>query len=310
VSETQRPRIGVRFEPDWAPEELPAFAREVERLGYDDLWFSEDLPWAGGIAMAATALACTERLRVGLGLLPAVTRNVATTAMELGALARIAPGRLVVALGTGVPAWMEQIGAPTNRRLAALAETMQALRQLLRGESVTADGGHVALQDVALGFPPASVPPILVGATGPMGMTVAAGSEGLLLPELATPAAVRWARAAMTEAGATGETALFTFLSIDDDREEALRQVRSRAQRLIDFQIFPRLMELAGVGADGGREMTDKMLQSFAVAGTPADCSQTVADLASAGASCIVFVAGSSEYEAHVRRFAEVFLGR
>jgi len=95
-------RFAVRFEPDSPPEELMEFAQWVERLGYDELWFSEDLPFAGGIAMAATALACTERLRVGVGLLPAVTRNVATLAMEIAALARIAPGRVTMTLGHGV----------------------------------------------------------------------------------------------------------------------------------------------------------------------------------------------------------------
>ena len=39
-----RLRIGVRFEPDWPPEALPEFAALIEALGYDELWFSEDLP--------------------------------------------------------------------------------------------------------------------------------------------------------------------------------------------------------------------------------------------------------------------------
>ena len=130
-------RLGVRFEPDWPPEELPEFARWAERVGYDELWFSEDLPWAGGIAMAATALACTTRLTVALGLLPAVTRNVATLAMEIAALERLAPGRLVVGLGHGVPEWMEQIGASTPGPSAALEETTLVLRRLLAGEEAT-----------------------------------------------------------------------------------------------------------------------------------------------------------------------------
>src|SRR5690348_246983 len=136
---TQVTRIGVRFEPDSPPEDLPRFARAVERLGYDDLWFSEDLPWAGGIAMAGVALSCTERIRVGIGLLPATTRNVATAAMEIGALARIFPGRLAIALGTEVPPWMEQIGAGTPRRFGALGEATDALRRLLGGEAVTVE---------------------------------------------------------------------------------------------------------------------------------------------------------------------------
>lgn len=51
--------------------------------------------------MVATALACTTTIGVGIGLLPAATRKVATAAMEIAALARIAPGRLTVG---GTPA--------------------------------------------------------------------------------------------------------------------------------------------------------------------------------------------------------------
>ena len=80
MTTTTTTRIGVRFEPGWPPEDLPDFARWAEEAGFDELWFSEDLPWAGGIAMAATALAVTSHISVGIGLLPAVTRNVATVA--------------------------------------------------------------------------------------------------------------------------------------------------------------------------------------------------------------------------------------
>lgn len=291
-------RVGVRFEPDAPPEDLRGFARAVERLGYDDLWFSEDLPWAGGIATAAVALSCTERIRVGIGLLPAVTRNVATAAMEIGALARIFPGRLAIGLGTGVPAWMEQIGARTHRRFAALGEATDVLRRLLAGEAVTVEGETVVLRDVELGFPPRDVPPVLLGVTGPVGLAIAARSDGLLLPELSTPAAVRWARAEMQRMGSPGETALLAFLSVGDDRDEALRPVRPRVQRLIDLQIYPRLTELTGAA------MSDEVLRSLAVAGTPADCAETITGLAAAGADSIILVAGSDDHEADVERFA------
>lgn len=298
-------RIAVRFEPDWPPEELPEFARWAEQAGYDELWFSEDLPWAGGMVMAATALACTERLRVGLGLLPAVTRNVGTAAMEIAALARIAPGRFTVALGHGVPAWMQQIGATTPARLAALEETTVTLRRLLAGERLTFSGAHVHLEDVLLGFPAEEVPQVLVGTTGPSGLKVAGrSSDGVLLPEISSPGAVRWARAEMDAAGDAGSTVVFAMVSIDDDRDRALAQTRARIQRLVDFQIFPRLTEIAGLGADGSGEMTDAVLQSLAATGTSADCAKAVGDWAAAGAACIVLVAGADDPRGSYERFA------
>jgi Luciferase-like monooxygenase len=97
-------RVGAVFRCSLEPELLRSYARGVEEFGYDELWIVEDCFYAGGIASAATALAATERITVGLGILPAVLRNPAATAMELAALARLHPGRVVPGLGHGVAA--------------------------------------------------------------------------------------------------------------------------------------------------------------------------------------------------------------
>lgn len=63
------------------------FAETLDRGGVDDLWIIEDCFFTAGISLAATALARTEQLHVGLGILPAVARNSAVTAMEIATLA-------------------------------------------------------------------------------------------------------------------------------------------------------------------------------------------------------------------------------
>jgi 5,10-methylenetetrahydromethanopterin reductase len=304
-------RIGVRFEPDWPPEELPEFARWAEEHGYDEVWFSEDLPWAGGIAMAATALAHTTRLRVGLGLLPAVTRNVATLAMEVAALERLAPGRVVVGLGHGVPDWMQQIGASTARPSAALEETTVVLRRLLAGEEVTSHGTYVGVDRVALGFPPATCPDVLLGTTGPTGLAIAGrSSDGVVLPEVTTPDAVRWARSTMAAAGEPGSTVVLAMVNLDDDRDRALAGTREKVQHILDLGIFPRLTEIAGLGADGRGELTDATLASMAATGTPDDVVRAVTGWADAGATSVVLVAGGEDARSSYARFAAVVLPR
>jgi alkanesulfonate monooxygenase SsuD/methylene tetrahydromethanopterin reductase-like flavin-dependent oxidoreductase (luciferase family) len=302
-------RIGVRFEPDWRPEELPSFARWAEQAGYDELWFSEDLPWAGGLTMAATALASTTALRVGIGLLPAVTRNVPTAAMEIAALACIAPGRLVIGLGHGVRAWMEQIGARTSLRVVCLEEVALTLRRLLAGEEVTFAGRHVRLDRVRLGHLPADPPPILLGTASPSSLAVAARiSDGVILPEVSSPAAIRWVRAQMRATGSAGSTVVLAMVSVDDHRERALAQTRSKIQRIVDFQIFPRLTEIAGLGLNGSSEMPDAMLQSVAATGTPTDCAKAVTNWADAGATTVVLVAGDQQPHHSYDRFAREVL--
>ena len=50
-------RVGVMFGPQWPPESLPAFADAAARSGFDELWLAEDCFLAGGLTLAATALA-------------------------------------------------------------------------------------------------------------------------------------------------------------------------------------------------------------------------------------------------------------
>ena len=90
--------------------------RHSRPRGVDQLWVIEDCFYTAGISLAATALARTESLTVGIGILPAVARNPAVTAMEIATLAKLAPGRLLAGIGHGVQEWMDQMGAAPRRR--------------------------------------------------------------------------------------------------------------------------------------------------------------------------------------------------
>lgn len=67
-------RMGVIFPPDQPPERLRAVAQAADRSGLDQLWLWEDCFKESGIATAAAALAWTDRLTVGIGLLPVPLR--------------------------------------------------------------------------------------------------------------------------------------------------------------------------------------------------------------------------------------------
>ncbi|MFC7643644.1 LLM class flavin-dependent oxidoreductase [Streptosporangium lutulentum] len=127
----------------------------------------EDLGWTGSVSSAATALAVTERLRVGIGIAPAPLRNPALLAMEFGNLARLHPHRLAAGIGHGVQDWMRQVGALPSSPLALLEETVVTVRALLRGETVTLQGRAVHLDGVSLVHPPAVPPPVLAGVVRP-----------------------------------------------------------------------------------------------------------------------------------------------
>src|SRR5262245_3826556 len=114
--------IGAVFRPQLPPERLRAIARLAAEAGRGALWPGGDCFLEGGISAAAAALAWTERLRVGIGLLPVPLRNVAVTAMEAATLERMFPGRAILGVGHGVQSWMGQVGARAESPVTLLGE--------------------------------------------------------------------------------------------------------------------------------------------------------------------------------------------
>jgi 5,10-methylenetetrahydromethanopterin reductase len=291
-------RVGVLFPALWPDERLPAFARAADRDGFDELWLAEDCFAAGGLTLAATALALTETLTVGIGLLPAAVRNPAIAAMELATLARLHPGRSSAAFGHGVDAWMRQIDARPADRLGLLEETVAAVRALLAGGSLTVAGRHVRLDGVALDQPLGSPPPVLIGTTGPRGLAVAARvADGIVLPEGSGPAAVRWAREQ-----ASGTTTVYAWVGVADDAQAAAAALRPAVARWAASGSYPRLTELAGLEDPGA--VDDAFVRSVAVAGDPPQCARAIEALWDSGADSVVLVPPLDDGAEQVARFA------
>jgi 5,10-methylenetetrahydromethanopterin reductase len=179
--------LGFAFTPPMPPERLRPVARAVEAAGLDELWVWEDLFTESGIASAALALAATERVTVGIGLLPVPLRNVALAAMELATLERAIPGRLIAGIGHGVLPWMAQVGARVESPVTLLREYADALRRLLDGDTVMAEGRYVHLEGAALGWPPLRHLPLMIGGGGPVTQRLAVElGDGLLLANTLT----------------------------------------------------------------------------------------------------------------------------
>ncbi|MFJ9813675.1 LLM class flavin-dependent oxidoreductase [Streptomyces sp. NPDC101151] len=261
--------LGAVFRPQLPPERLRAVARLADEAGLEELWLWEDCFREGGVSTAAAALAWTERVRVGIGLLPVPLRNVAVTAMEAAALERMFPGRAILTVGHGVQDWMGQVGARAASPLTLLGEHLDALRALLRGERLTVSGRYVQLDGVGLDWPPASPVDVLAGATGPRSLRLSgARADGTLLTASTSPDGVRQARRI-----------------IDEARREA---GRGEPHRIVVYL-------LAATGADAAArlraELVAEGLESapdLGVAGDAGAVAKAVQRLAEAGADTVV----------------------
>jgi alkanesulfonate monooxygenase SsuD/methylene tetrahydromethanopterin reductase-like flavin-dependent oxidoreductase (luciferase family) len=299
-------RIGVVFPASADPVDLPAFAVRAEELGFDMLWVIEDCFLSGGLTMAATALAVTEAIGVGVGLLPAPVRNPAIAAMEIATLGRIHPGRFEVTLGHGVAEWMAQIGALPAGRLAALRETVTAIRGLLHGQKVTVDGTYIKLSEVSLEQPPRIAPPVLIGTTGPKGLALARRhADGILLPEGSGPAFVQWAVGQMS-ATTTARCVVYSWFSIEDDAAHARRRLLPAIDRWLELDLFPDARRAAGVTDPMPLDSSSRaaLAEAVSVCGDAEMCADAVRRLVAAGADTVALAPPGDDLDGQLGRFA------
>jgi alkanesulfonate monooxygenase SsuD/methylene tetrahydromethanopterin reductase-like flavin-dependent oxidoreductase (luciferase family) len=198
------------------------------------LWVWEDCFKESGIATATAMLATTSRLTVGIGLLPVPLRNVALTAMELATVGRLFPGRLLPGIGHGVLSWMGQVGARAESPLALLREYGSALYALLHGETVTVHGRYVNLDEVTLDWPPAVVPPLLVGGVKPRTVALAGElADGVIISSGPSPDEIRATaghfRASRPQGAGPGEVVVFTHASADSPARDIAAMVSEYA---------------------------------------------------------------------------------
>lgn len=220
--------LGVVFIPQLPPERLRSVVRAADESGLAELWLWEDCFLESGIATAAAALAWSERVRIGVGVLPVPLRNVALTAMEIATIDRLFPERFRVGVGHGVQRWMDQVGSKAASPMTLLREYLTALQGLLAGERVTAEGRYVTLKDVALDWPPLGEVGLLAAASGPKTLELSGSlASGTVLTGGTLPDGVAAARsvldAARAAAGLPGRHRIVVYLMCATGAEASAR---------------------------------------------------------------------------------------
>lgn len=299
------PAIGVIFHPKFPPETLVDYARRAESAGFDELWLWDDCFMPGAFTSAAIALSATQRLKVGIGLMPATAYNPLFAAMEITTLARAFPDRFLPGFGHGLASWMAQIGAAPKSSMKSLHETVTAVRQLLSGELVSTQGEQVKLDKVQMRLTAAAAPPLYVGAMREKTLRLAGRvGDGTILTAMSSPAYVRWAKehihAGMAEAGrARNKLVVYLDVKVSADGNAARAAVRrTLAERLpwSDVQVNHLGVEadiaafVQAHGAEGiAHRMPDEWLDALTAAGTPDQVADAVQRLITAGADSVVF---------------------
>jgi probable F420-dependent oxidoreductase len=179
-------RFRSAFTPRFAPGpgavgQIVEAVRAAEQAGYDDVWLAD----AGGVdalTVAAIVLDRTERIRVGIAVVPAYTRTPAVLAATVATLADLAPGRFALGLGTSSEAMINGWhGLTLERPVARMRETLALLRGIFAGERTSFTGQTLrstGYRQSALATPV----PILLAALRPrMTELAVTAADGIIL---------------------------------------------------------------------------------------------------------------------------------
>lgn len=253
--------LSAILRPQVPPEGMVSAIESAEAAGLGQLWLWEDCFLEGGLTSAAVALARTNRMVVGLGLMPVPLRNVALAAMEIATLDRLYPGRFRITLGHGMQFWMDQVNAKPASPVTLLREYALAMKALLRGETVSVQGEYVTLRDVVLEWPPLTAPKVLMGGRGPKSLALAGQvGDGMVFTPDYTPERLRAALdvclEARADAGVTEpfEVVVFQRAFTGPDAQVLLEAEEPEALRGAGIagnaeQIAARVRELRDAGA-------------------------------------------------------------
>ena len=173
-------RLGYKASAEqFGPRRLLDLAVEAEQAGFDSVWTSDHFqPWRHTDGHAPNALVwlgaasqATKRVTLGTSVLtPSFRYNPAIVAQAFATLGCLAPGRVILGVGTGeslneVPVgvdWPDQ-----SERFGRLRESVELIRRLWREEFVTHDGEYFRTHAATIYDRPESEVPVYIAASGP-----------------------------------------------------------------------------------------------------------------------------------------------
>ncbi len=180
---------------DMGPGDIGAHAARAEAMGFDGLQVPDAIH--DGLLLSAMALAATQRLIVGTGVLLAFPRSPMITAVAAWDLQKMSAGRFELGLGTQIKPNIEQrYSARWDSPVPQLREYVQALKAVFHsfqtGERLNFVGEHYALTKLQPFFNPGPIEhpdiPILCGAVGPaMTRMVGRVADGMITHPTNTP---------------------------------------------------------------------------------------------------------------------------
>lgn len=303
----------------------------AEEWGYDMVYVPDQGFFRDPFVMLSHIATRVERIRFGLAVTNPYTRNPAQIARAVGALADLRPEGFFLGLGSGERANLrDRLGAPRTKFLPLLRQTIEAIRDLLDGQTVSLETPAFVLRNVALEFAPENPVPIYIATTSPAGYRLVGEiGDGLILGDMAEPEVVRQAVELVAEgARAAGrdpsKIAIVAWLStvVTDDVAGAISKLRPNmamalggmhpeCRKALGFseEQLAAIKKSSESGTISKEVFSDADISKLAVIGPAEDCVEKMREIAARGVSQLAIrvpaaVADVIDFESNLEAFS------
>jgi alkanesulfonate monooxygenase SsuD/methylene tetrahydromethanopterin reductase-like flavin-dependent oxidoreductase (luciferase family) len=301
-------RVGLGLAARGSVSDAVEWAERARRTGLDSVWFHDSYFEREAVTYASAVASQVEDIHVALGAVNPFTRHPVLIAMTVSSLDEMAPGRIILGLGSALPLRLAQMGIPYtpqegHDRVSAAIDTVRAL---WKGERIPP--GVEGVPPVEPMFAPVHHVPIYVaGYRTPMLELAGRKGDGYLARPLESLASFRKMvpkiRRASVESGRSEDVvhvAGYLFGLVDASRRDALNRAK-REPFVIYMMAIQTDVALRRAGLDlelrnriaalwraedyhaAAELIPDRMMDAFLLCGTPEDIAARVWDYHRAG---------------------------
>lgn len=291
-----------------------AMAQQAEAAGYDDLWLAD----SGGLdalTLAPMILEQTEKVRLGIAVVPVYTRTPAVLASTFSVIGQAYPGRFIPGLGTSSHTIIEKWhGLKFEKPLGRMTDTMALLRTMMAGGKTGYEGATLKSNGYRQMAEATPMPIYMAGLRPKMLELAAEVADGVILnlfPRGALPKIMEHIAIGAERAGkdpADVEIVCRHMMAVTDDREAARGAFRAAFASYYSTPVYNNFLAWAGY-EDEAREiregwaakdrartaaaLPDALVDEIGILGPEEECQEQMRDYANAGihtniVSCIL----------------------
>lgn len=285
--------------------EIAAWARDAERAGARSVWLGE--AWRElSVGLCAAALT-TEQVQLKAGVMQIFPAHPVLTALQAAQLQEVSGGRFGLGVGLGARFVVERwFGIPYERPLQRAREFIEVVRGVLasrRGQPFSYHGEIYGVSKYRMPFA-AEQPdiPITLAAVGPRMLELAGElADGVVLGAIHSPEYLEEVRRRLAIGAARAgrdpaqiQVHAFVVCAAAPESDQARQLARASLAYATQYPHYRRRLDAEGFGEEAERiarhvraheqeaaldAVSDSMLNSFAVAGTPGQCREQAAEL-------------------------------